>query len=206
MIVVDDSGLLQPQEGDRWKLVSVPQRFPNLGAKRQFGNDLLAHCDAILTWDDDDVFWPHAISTVAAVLETAPWAQNRLCYHHRGDSLAVISMFGTRDTDWGYGAAWAFRADALRHVGGYESLQGVEDVPMARKMYAAFGVSANSTPSTPWHLYNDQGPHHAQYEGPSYWRIRGELPAEEHPELVIGWNGPNIYELPVLPGVHPRPW
>ncbi len=211
LLIVDDAQQFDNQEGDRWRLVSVPQRFPNLGAKRQFGVNMLSpDCEAYMIFDDDDCYWPHAVASVSRALEAtgAAWAQCRHVYESSGDKLVTTRAFGRGVRDWGYGGCWAYRLDALRAVGGYADAPGADDLRLAYRVHARFGESADSTAGVaPWYWYSrEPGVAKVSDEGPGFWEKRAGYSTEEQPELAIGWNGPNIYERAVLPGIQRRPW
>jgi glycosyltransferase involved in cell wall biosynthesis len=210
LVILDDAGQYRPQEGERWRLHVTDRRYPNFGAKRNAVVSLVSDdTDGILCFDDDDVYWPHAVSSVAAALEQRPWAQCRTVYESAGPSmLQRTEAFGKRPHDWGYGGCWAWRKDAFWKVGGYYQADMGDDVGVAKKLLAAFGESADSSAGCePWYWYNrDPGTNHISDEGSEFWSKRAELDGEFVEELSIGWNGPNVYDYELLPNVKERPW
>lgn len=86
LLILDDAGQIAEQSGDRWRIVTVPTRYPSLPAKY---NALLeiAQCgppgpggsagwDAVAVWDDDDVYFPWHLSAAAAAFEANPQYQS----------------------------------------------------------------------------------------------------------------------------------
>jgi hypothetical protein len=218
LLVLDDAGQYEEQTHDRWRLVSAPQRYSCIGAKRQAGIEMLPpDCQGYLCWDDDDVYWPHAVASVAAALQQKAWAQCRLVYETAPDgALAITPAFGRNRSsaanppEWGYGGCWAYRLKELRKLGGYlqHSQQCSDDRELAEKFLAGYGASADSTSNgNPWYWYNrDPGVNHLSNEGLNFWDIRAGLPLQEIAAPPVGWNGRNLYQSSVLADVQPRPF
>ena len=75
LVILDDAGQYRNQAGDRWRLVSINKRYDCFGDKRNAVIDMISpDVEGIVCWDDDDVYWPHAIEAVSAALEKRPWA------------------------------------------------------------------------------------------------------------------------------------
>ena len=70
LVILDDAGQYMPQGGDRWQLFTTTHRFPNLGAKRNHAAAIADDhgADAVMLWDDDDVYLPTAVSATADAL------------------------------------------------------------------------------------------------------------------------------------------
>ncbi|MHC4718055.1 MAG: glycosyltransferase family 2 protein [Planctomycetota bacterium] len=124
LVILDDAGQYDDQEGPGWRLRSMPQRYATLGAKR---NAALAmtHGDAVAVWDDDDCYLPWALSACAAALERAPWCRPGLILIANADRTL------TRHQTWTgsprrklFHAAWAFRRELLT---GYPNVNSGED-------------------------------------------------------------------------------
>jgi hypothetical protein len=216
LLVLDDCGQYKSQKHGRWELVSTRKRYKSLGAKRQAGVEMLPpDCEGYLCWDDDDCHWPHAVSAVAKALEEKPWAQCRLVLETAGkNTLAVTQAFGqnryTRQEIWGYGGCWAYRLDGLREVGGYDmrpERSSNDDVDLARKFYARYGASADSTAHyPPWYYYNrDPGVDKVSEQGPNFWEKRAVFPYTQMDSPPIGWNGKNLYDYNITSLDDPRP-
>jgi glycosyltransferase involved in cell wall biosynthesis len=218
LVVLDDAGQYQPQTHQRWRLVSAPERYNSLGGKRLAGVQMLPDdCEGYLCWDDDDVYWPHAVEAVATALETHAWAQCRLVYETAGDNaLAVthalsVDPSGRNPRFWGYGGCWAYRLKEFWDVGGYDDdavRSCNDDLDLANKFLARYGPSGDSTASYwPWYWYNrDPGVNKVCDEGQSFWQTRGQFPFTKMKKPPIGWNGDNLYNRVVLEGIHGRPF
>jgi hypothetical protein len=71
MLILDDTGKLEPATGPGWRIVSVTERATSLGAKRNLVASMIAtDADAMMSWDDDLVM-PWALSAVVAALGQA---------------------------------------------------------------------------------------------------------------------------------------
>lgn len=210
LVILDDAGQYDNQAGERWRLVSVKDRYPNFGAKRNAVIGLISpDVDGILCWDDDDVYWPHAIESVVRALSERCWAQPRRVLESAGPRALKRSLaHGVGGGDIAYGGAWAWLVKAFRSIGGYGSINCGDDVWVASRLRKKYGASADSSKGVePWYWYNrDPGHPHIINEGGDFWAKRGRLPSNFEGSVKIGWNGPDVYGFNVLPGVHKRFW
>jgi hypothetical protein len=95
--------------------------------------------------------------------------------------------------------------DTFEAMGRFPATSSGEDVRVGHPCRKRFGYSANSTPGEPWYYYNRTNSK-ISTEGPDFYDLRGKQEIEFVGDPPIGWNGPNIYKLSWMPGVHPRPW
>ena len=146
MVILDDAGQYDNQRGDRWRLVSVNQRYPTLGAKRnavvRMAGLVLTGVDALCAWDDDDLVMPWALEALNAALEQAEWARPSLALAVDGGSygamVGVKTYFRPDQDDKAFHAAWGVRREAFDRVGGYPpELSVTEDRHLAIKLRAA---------------------------------------------------------------------
>lgn len=160
LVIFDDAGQYGDREGDRWRIVSVNERFPSLGDKR---NELLrlvsADVDAVALWDDDDIYLPWALSASVAALEDAVWAQPRQVLKEiRPGELTRVETFNRRNPEsYGYPGGWSARAGVIEDVGGYPSISNGEDAHLAARLCEYWGPSADTlsqTHPTPGYIYN----------------------------------------------------
>ena len=227
MIILDDAGAYRTGEwggqltrdgsGLVWSIVSKNTRYPDLGTKRAACVDMLSPgVDAIVIADDDDVVWPNALACHAKALEEKPWTQAQYVFERFGDNLGVVPAFGKGSRKekryFGYGGCWSFRMKEYREIGGYqpttkESKQ-LEDLDIAHRFFDRYGPSANSTPTpADCFYYYNRDTWKISDEGLSFWEKRGGYPMPEKMDCPpIGWNGTDMYSLPILPGVQPRPF
>lgn len=221
LVVLDDAGQYKSQKHERWRLVSVPSRFDCLAAKRQAAIEMVSpDVEGIVCWDDDDVYFPHAIECVATSLKRSPWSQCQLVYETTAPRvLAITRAMGAKRclqvgdqwlNSWGYGGCWAYRLKEFHELKGYSDLapSACEDIDLAKKFYLRYGGSADSTiDGEPWYWYNrDPGISKIAKEGIDYWRKREGWEYQQMNAPPIGWNGPDVCGFHVLNGIHPRPF
>ena len=133
LVVLDDAGQYENQQGDRWRLVSTNRRYATLGEKRNAAVALAGDdVTALAVWDDDDGYLRWALSACVAALKEAPWSRPSLVLLPRGDgSLKQHQTGGLFHGGWGY------LAETFRSVGGYPAIDNGEDQAFARRMKAA---------------------------------------------------------------------
>jgi glycosyltransferase involved in cell wall biosynthesis len=139
MVILDDAGELAPATGPGWRIVSVPERAPSLGAKRNLVASMRApDADAIVPWDDDDLAMPWALSAVAAALGRADWARPSVVLVRRGEVFQPVKTWGREDgSDKAYHPAWGYTVTAFKGVDGYpEDVSVGEDLGLALKFRA----------------------------------------------------------------------
>jgi glycosyltransferase involved in cell wall biosynthesis len=127
MVILDDAGQYENQQGDRWRLISVKKRFPSLAQKRNAAASL-ASPDAEIhaPWDDDDLYLPWALSAHAAALADAEWSRPSLVLQaHQVDGRIVLRQHTTGGL---YHGGWAYTRGAFAAAGRYpEGWSGPED-------------------------------------------------------------------------------
>lgn len=212
LIILDDAGQYTSQQEEGWSLLSVPKRYSTMGEKRNAAVDLaIKHypqTDGIMLWDDDDVYFPHTVQCVSDALKLKEWAQPRLVLELSGDegSLHQVETFGRKRYDICYGGCWAWRLGDLTNAGRFAVTNHSEDLKIAKIFQKKFGDSANSTSEgKPWYYYNRLN-NSISGEGRNFYTLRGQQKIEFVGKPSIGWNGPNIFDLPISTDIHPRPW
>jgi hypothetical protein len=129
LLILDDAGQYESQQGDRWRLVSVAQRFASLGEKRNTAARLVSDDAAALApWDDDDLYLPWALSASVAALQEADWSRPSLVLHADANW-----NFKQHQTGGLYHAGWAYRKACFWQVGGYPAASGPEDQGLMRR-------------------------------------------------------------------------
>lgn len=132
LIVLDDAGQYDNQQGEGWRLVSVPRRFHSLGEKRNACAALAApDAEGFLVADDDDIYLPHWFSASAKALRQAEWSRPSLVLLEEGDGLKEAETGGL------YHGGWAYRRRAFYRVRGYGPLNNGEDQDLAGRLAAA---------------------------------------------------------------------
>lgn len=216
LIILDDAGQYGDREGDRWRIVSVDQRFPSLGDKRNETIRLAGYdTDAVAIWDDDDIYLPWALSASVAALDGVAWAQPRQVLKEiRPGLLTRVETFNHLTPDqFGYQGGWSFRQWAIKDLGGYPPISNGEDIVLASKMREQWGQSADTLSDkhpVPFYIFNFRGGRDTYHisgmgKGNTGWDRLAKRAVEPAGELVIGW--PRDYrELPVGDDVHRRRW
>jgi len=132
LIVNDFPGLELTYPGDaRVTIVNCPERFPCLGAKRNFA---IGHAsgDVIMTWDDDDISLPGRIRRAAAAIGSGirffrpSWSWLMI-----GDKAPQLRF---RAISW---PQCAYLAEVFRGTHGYPGESGCEDRLFAESAEAA---------------------------------------------------------------------
>jgi hypothetical protein len=141
LLVFDDAGQLRPKRGDRWAIVSVPQRYPSLpekyGAMLELCPDIT---EAIVVWDDDDLYLSRHIEASVAALQDAGWAHPRYVYSVYAGRLQV------ERSDGRFHAALAMRWETCLSVGGWPATRRADfDQQLLAKLQAQFGPAGDSS-------------------------------------------------------------
>jgi len=131
MLILDDGGQYENQSGNegRWQLVSVPNRYSSLGAKRNASIEIACNrfpgTEAVCPVDDDDLVLPwHTEATVTA-LQQAEWsrpAQVLAPIRGRADWRLVANYTGHRldqRRERLYHPCWGMRLSAIERGGWY---------------------------------------------------------------------------------------
>lgn len=215
LFVLDDAGQYKSQEHERWTLLSTSRRYPSMGSKRNALIDLALkqypQIQGFMLWDDDDVYFPHAAGCVVNALHTRCWAQPRLALEMSkgGRSLRRVETFSrtarSKNRSICYGGCWAWKLDTFDALGRFPNTNHSEDIKVAFPCLDRFGDSADSSPDEPWYYYNRQN-NSISGEGKNFYIMRGAQEVEYVGDPPIGWNGPDIFDMPIEEGIHQRPW
>jgi len=140
LVILDDAGQYPPLEGSGWRLTSIGRRFRTLGEKRNAAA-ALASPDAVAyaVWDDDDIYLPWHLTSVARALAKRPWCVPRVLFRELFGRLELY----TNDERY-YHAGWAFSRELLQRVGGYPFAQVGEDQGLRERFETAGAVPADS--------------------------------------------------------------
>ncbi len=217
LVILDDAGQYGNQEGDRWKIVSVAERFPSLGEKRNAVLRLVSDdVDAIACWDDDDFYLPWQLSACVAVLEDALWCQpHQVLKEVRRRRFTRLETFNRREPSvFGYHGGWSFRRGLIEDVDGYAPISNGEDAGLATRLTFVWGPSANTITSehpTPGYVFTQPGHHSGGYHlsamgpGNEGYKQLGQTKIEPAGPLEIGW--PEDYlAWPIGDAILPRAW
>jgi glycosyltransferase involved in cell wall biosynthesis len=202
LVILDDAGQYRDQRGDGWRLVSLPQRYPTLGEKRNAAVRLVSDdVEALAVWDDDDLYLPWALRASVAALASAPWSRPSVVLHEQPDG-----SLRQHETGGLFHGGWAYTRAEFDRVGGYAAMNNGEDQEFARRMVAAGVAWADpiALGFPPFYIYRlgSAAGYHLSNLGPQgYQRLGARAP--ERSRLVIAW--PRDYHRPrILPGIHKR--
>jgi len=217
LVILDDAGQYDTQEGDGWRLVSIPERYPTLGDKRNAAMGLVSRdVDALAVWDDDDCYLPWALSACAAGLERQPWVRPSQILIAQDGALQRFQTFrpGRPDRKL-FHAAWAFGRDCFRKIGGYAPIGSGEDQHLMTRLVMAgvcdcdpIDLGHEPYAVISWdHVPKGAAPKLSWMDAGA-WGVLGRLPAPH----VAGAIEPTLpdhfdYSNPlILPAVKPRPF
>lgn len=116
MVILDDAGQI---DGDGWhavgvSVVSTESRFPSLPAKYNYILDMCrTWYDAVIVWDDDDVYAPWHLSAYAEALRDHSWAHPTEVWSDYTGRLALERAQGR------FHGSLGIRRDLLRQIGGW---------------------------------------------------------------------------------------
>lgn len=192
LIVLDDAGQYEEQEGDGWRIVSIARRFRTLGEKRNASAALASpDVEAYAVWDDDDIYLPWHLTTMAHALGERDWSRPGRVWFDRRDHLELY------ETDGLFHPSWGFTRGLFERTGGYPWIQSGQDQGLAARI-RYLGVPAADpckfgrpsfiyrwfTTPRAWHLsaMGDGG-----YEKLGDWRHRGPRIARVRPEWSRDW-------------------
>lgn len=122
LLFYDDGGNISAMsdETEGWRLMRDDRRQPTLPMK--YNAMLVTEAaffdyDAVVVWDDDDIYLPHHLSAIAGVLKTNSWSH----------PLQVLSTYGTEPGEvprlesaaGRFHGSLAIRRDLLTNIGGW---------------------------------------------------------------------------------------
>lgn len=144
MLIFDDHGqYAADQSGRGWLLLSVDKPVPTLGGKRRKAVELADQHfmpDVFAIWDDDEYYFPHALSSLAAAADRGAWLRPSTVWQYdRGlRRLTCHRTYGAPDrADRAYQSGWGLRRDLLDAGLLWPDESYTEDRALARKLLAA---------------------------------------------------------------------
>ncbi len=144
LLVLDDFGDLGPVEAETWRVVSQAGRHPTLPGKYAALAELAwarwPEADALVIWEDDDVYLPHHLLAHGRALRTAAWSK----------PATILSTYGgTLHEEAGAGrffGSLAVRRDLFDAVGGFvQTRRGDFDQQFMARLQAHAGPPADPT-------------------------------------------------------------
>jgi hypothetical protein len=114
LLILDDAGQITPQSGEGWCVWSTPHRMETLAAKYVKLDSLDAGwAEALVIWDDDDIYLPWHLSGHAAALRDSRWSYPEKIWTLKDGRLELCL------TDGRFWASAAVRVDLLRSLNGF---------------------------------------------------------------------------------------
>jgi len=135
LIILDDGGQYSNQKGDRWELISVPRRFRSLGEKNNAVMALASFdSDAIAKADDDDIYMPWWLESLADALSRNEFVQPRIAIDFVKGAWVQSETFNRKSGRFAYHGCWAYRRSLIEKVGGYRPEYAGDDQEFDRRM------------------------------------------------------------------------
>ena len=187
LIVLDDAHQYESQQGEGWRLVSVPIRFRTLGEKRNASAALVSpDVDAYCVWDDDDVYLPWHMTAAAAALADADYTIPTVIYSDKRTRLE------RKANQYLFHGAWAFRRQVFEQVGGYPFMQSGQDQGLLRRfklarLRRADPIQFDPRPSYVYRWYTAHVQHISAMGRDGYARL-GQSPAHRIESLTPQWD------------------
>jgi hypothetical protein len=202
LVILDDAGQYDRAHGDRWRLVSLADRFRSLGEKRNAAAGLVSpDVEALAVWDDDDLYLPWALRASVAALRLAPWSRPSLVLHPEPDGSLRQHRTGGL-----FHGGWAYRRNTFEKCGGYPAMNNGEDQAMAARWIAAGTAYADPIRLgfRPFYVYTWGTGQHLSGMGPDgYLRLARRL-VEKTTVVPCDPSGMDLGNPRILPGIHAR--
>jgi glycosyltransferase involved in cell wall biosynthesis len=209
LIVLDDLGMYENQSGNKWQLISIPQRFRTLGEKRNAAAGLTSKDSvAYAVWDDDDFYYPWALSAIVEALSRSPIVQpNHAIDFDLKSERFVGETFCRRSPEYhAYHGCWGYTRSLFEHFNGYPQVNCGEDQILERTMKGS-GLKAADIATKPFYVYNRvfQGYRISELgvgDGPPDKMAEGSQWVGKIPE----WTCNKDWESPIPEGIRQRGW
>ena len=202
LVILDDAGQYENQQGDGWRLISTAERFHTLGEKRNAAAALVSpDVEGFAVWDDDDLYLPWALSASAAALDRADWSRPSLVLHPQPDGTLKQHLTGGL-----FHGGWAYSRKVFEQLGGYPPMDNGEDQALARKLAAA-GVTQFdpcAMGSAAFYVYVWGGGWHLSGMGADGYQRLGGLGAAPTAPVPEGPPTVDLRNPRIRPGIHPR--
>lgn len=116
LIIVDDGGQFETQSGYGWRLIATSPRFDSLPAKFNHLLSLAADADAVVVWEDDDVYLPWHLSAHAAALQHGSWSKPSKVWSNYGTAGTAINQ---EPAGGRFHGSLAMRRELIERAGGW---------------------------------------------------------------------------------------
>jgi len=127
LIILDDAGQYQGDiKGDNWKIVSQPDREPNLAAKfNKIASMANPETEIFVVWEDDDMIMPWHIMSILRSYKrnTAQIFAPNFAYSNYDQKIGEVLKESVKGRFHG---AWAYTKAMWDQVGGYDSVPRID--------------------------------------------------------------------------------
>ncbi len=180
LIIFDDAGFLPEQSGDRWRIVSVKERFESLVAKYRALFDL-TDAPLLLMADDDDAFAPwHTSAHVAALRQGFAWSRPSTIWTTSGGLRLYSDVRGL------YVNASCIRREFLAYMRDNESgIKPETDTAGRLEVYAPEGDPCKYGKPSFCYRWSNTGTYHASGRafGEKWRAMPDQIPMPERAEI-----------------------
>ena len=209
LIILDDGGQYANQKGDRWEIVSVPRRFRSLGEKNNAAIALASFdSDAVCKADDDDIYMPWWLESLADALAKAQWVQPRHAMDYVNGEWVQSETYSRKTLRFAYHGCWAYRRSLIEKTGGYRPEYAGDDQEMDRRLRAAglTSVGIDEKKYKPFYWYNRPLPGRISTRGGSKQAYVDTGNSVPYVGAVPEWKGERVWEREIPSKQITRPW
>lgn len=210
LVILDDTGQYDNCTGDRWRLVSVDQRFESLGAKRNAAAELVSpDVEALCQWDDDDWYLPWALKASVIALCEAEWSRPSVVLRHKDGALTQEYTWNRPDKrDKAYQGGWAIRRETFWEHGPYPADRSMdEDIHLCRQLVSAGVTEADPMDLVrPFYVWSPlPGRHLSGYPAGVCWKRWESFSRDVKKTQLIPADPPiDLQNVTIEPGINPR--
>ena len=212
LIILDDGGQYENQHGDRWELISVPRRFRSLGEKNNACVALASFdSEGIVKADDDDIYMPWWMESMAEALSRNPFVQPRKAIDFVDGEWVQIETFNRKQPDrFAYHGCWGYRRDFFKEIGGYRAEYAGDDQELDRRVKAK-GVRSVGLAEQyqPFYWYNRPLPGRISMRGgneDAYRRTGAPFTYVPYVGKLPAYAGEEVWNYPVPTKTIQRGW
>lgn len=187
LILDDDAKQYTPNEGDGWKIITVNERYPSLGAKRNAIAEMAPKdTDLFMICDDDDLQLPWATRAHVTAIEKSCCSMSkpsRVWWNPKPDTLKG-------GPEAVHHSSWAYKPEIFFASGGYPNITVGEDEEWMNNMRKA-GVTITNPLSFGFAPYYISRQHCQEYHAHLFdrktgYQQLGDVPSDEtHYEINI---------------------
>lgn len=208
LIILDDGGQYENQKGDRWELISVPRRLRSLGEKNNAVMALASFdSEAYAKADDDDVYHPWWLESLAEALQHAPWVVPHLAIDVV-DGERVITETHNRGGNFAYHGCWGYRRELIEQTGGYFPRYAGDDGEYQKRLnlMGMIPTDIDCKKWPPFYEYNRPLPGRISTRGHSQQAYIDTGKNVKYVGKVPTWTGDKVWERPIPTKVIQRRW